>query len=173
MAKLSERVEEGYTIPEGYIWSHSDHLQYDEYRSAGWNDEQLKQEGLLIKVFTAKIGRHIVNSNIVGTLSQENTNMNNTLRTLNITLLDLSPELKGEKKVVFEKQNVRTEYNDDQTIQNILATGDVLSSLELHNENVRRKTLDSQYKGSAREVYLEDIDHIGDSRLKWEVVRVG
>jgi len=108
------------------------------------------------------------------TTKQETTNMTtNTLRTLNLTLLDLSPELKGEKKVVFEKANVRTEYTDEQTIQNLLATGDVLSALQLHNENLRVKTLDSQYKGSAREVFLEPIDHLGDSSLKWEVVRVG
>lgn len=110
------------------------------------------------------------------TIKQE-TNManitTNTLRTLNLTLLDLSPELKGENKVVYEKANVRTEYTDEQTIQNLLATGDVLSALQLHNENVRVKTLDSQYKGSAREVFLEPIDHLGDSSLKWEVVRVG
>lgn len=102
----------------------------------------------------------------------ENT-MTNTLRTLNLTLLDLSPELKGEDKVVYEKQGIRTEYTDDQTIQNLLATGDVLAALTLHNENVRVKTLDHQYKGSAREVFLEEIDHLGDNRLKWEVVRVG
>ena len=109
------------------------------------------------------------------TIKQETTmtNTTNTLRTLNLTLLDLSPELKGENKVVYEKANVRTEYTDEQTIQNLLATGDVLSALQLHNENVRVKTLDSQYKGSAREVFLEPIDHLGDSSLKWEVVRVG
>lgn len=100
-------------------------------------------------------------------------NTTNTLRTLNITLIDLSPELKGEKKVVYEQANVRTEYTDEQTIQNLLATGDVLSALQLHNEEVRSKTLDAQYKGSAREVFLEEIDHLGDSRLKWEVIRVG
>lgn len=110
---------------------------------------------------------------IKGTLDLGENTMTNTLRTLNITLLDLSPELKGEDKVVYEKQGIRTEYTDDQTIQNQLATGDVLSALTLHNENVRVKTLDNQYKGSAREVFLEAIDHLGDSRLKWEVVRVG
>ena len=108
------------------------------------------------------------------TIKQENTTMTtNTLRTLNLSLLDLSPELKGENKVVYEKANVRTEYTDEQTIQNLLATGDVLSALQLHNKNVRVKTLDSQYKGSAREVFLEPIDHLGDSSLRWEVVRVG
>ena len=103
---------------------------------------------------------------------QENTNMN-TFRTLNITLLDLSQELKGEKKVVFEKQNVRTEYSDEQTKMNLVAKGKVLKALEEHNENVRAKTLDHAYKGSAREVFLEPIDHLGDSRLQWEIVRVG
>lgn len=105
------------------------------------------------------------------TMAQFNTT--NSLRTLNLTLIDLSSELKGEKKVVYEQANVRTEYNDEQTIQNLLATGDVLSALQLHNEKVRTKTLDAQYKGSAREVFLEEIDHLGDSRLKWEVIRVG
>lgn len=100
-------------------------------------------------------------------------NTTNTLRTLNLTLIDLSSELKGEKKVVYEQANVRTEYTDEQTIQNLLATGDVLSALQLHNEKVRSKTLDAQYKGSAREVFLEEIDHLGDSRLRWEVIRVG
>ena len=105
--------------------------------------------------------------------TQENTNMNNTFRTLNITLIDLSQELKGEKKVVFEKQNVRTEYSDEQTKMNLVAKGKVLKALEDHNENVRAKTLDYAYKGSAREVFLEPIDHLGDSRLQWEIVRVG
>lgn len=104
---------------------------------------------------------------------QENTIMNNTFRTLNITLIDLSQELKGEKKVVFEKQNVRTEYSDEQTKMNLVAKGKVLKALEDHNENVRAKTLDHAYKGSAREVFLEPIDHLGDSRLQWEIVRVG
>ena len=99
--------------------------------------------------------------------------MNNTFRTLNITLIDLSQELKGEKKVVFEKQNVRTEYSDEQTKMNLVAKGKVLKALEDHNENVRAKTLDYAYKGSAREVFLEPIDHLGDSRLQWEIVRVG
>lgn len=108
-----------------------------------------------------------------GTFNLGENTMTNTLRTLNITLLDLSPELKGNDKVVYEKRGIRTEYSDDQTIQNLLATGDVLSALTLHNENIRVKTLDNQYKGSAREVFLEAIDHLGDNRLKWEVVRVG
>lgn len=119
-----------------------------------------------------------INYNTEPNIKQENKNMvhlntTNTLRTLNLTLIDLSSELKGEKKVVYEQANVRTEYTDEQTIQNLLATGDVLSALQLHNEKVRSKTLDAQYKGSAREVFLEGIDHLGDSRLKWEVIRVG
>jgi len=120
----------------------------------------------------AKLSERVeVNIDLTTNIKKENPM--NTLRTLNITLLDLSPELKGEKKVVFEKQNIRTEYSDEQTKMNLVASGDVLSALELHNENVRLKTLDSQYKGSAREVFLEAIDHLGDNRLKWEVVRVG
>ena len=148
LAKLSERVNH---CPQGDCGK----------QITGWNKPISIQE---------QFEQHYTKE----TIKQETTNMTtNTLRTLNLTLLDLSPELKGENKVVYEKANVRTEYTDEQTIQNLLATGDVLSALQLHNENVRVKTLDSQYKGSAREVFLEPIDHLGDSSLKWEVVRVG
>ena len=123
----------------------------------------------------AEAERRMITEDIISNFikAQENTNMNNTFRTLNITLIDLSQELKGEKKVVFEKQNVRTEYSDEQTKMNLVAKGEVLKALEEHNENVRAKTLDHAYKGSAREVFLEPIDHLGDSRLQWEIVRVG
>ena len=158
MAKLSTRVDENTLIRVDVENHEVREVKYDP------EDVDLYIGGQLVKDFR--------NFKITNT-KQENTNMNNTFRTLNITLIDLSQELKGEKKVVFEKQNVRTEYSDEQTKMNLVAKGKVLKALEDHNENVRAKTLDHAYKGSAREVFLEPIDHLGDSRLQWEIVRVG
>lgn len=172
MAKLSERVygvehypcEVKISPPQGYVIEAPKGYSYESLKNAGWSDQEMISYGYLV----------LDTDNTNTLIKQENTTMaTNTLRTLNLTLLDLSPELKGEDKVVYEKANVRTEYTDEQTIQNLLATGDVLSALKSHNEKVRTKTLDAQYKGSAREVFLEEIDHLGDSRLKWEVIRVG
>lgn len=156
-----------YSLPEGYRWDLKD-MSYYEYKMAAWSDKDLIELGYLTPHITKPEQIEELRTHTKG-----ETNMTNTLRTLNLTLLDLSPELKGDDKVVYEEQGIRTEYNDDQTIQNLLATGDVLSALEIHNDNIRVKTLDHQYKGSAREVFLEAIDHLGDNRLKWEVVRVG
>lgn len=175
MAKLSERVTPNIEVTVGAPPDHQQMFKsYAEYMRDQQGSDCLKTPNI-----DTTLGAPFKNFSDIylKTNEQENTmtqlNTTNSLRTLNLTLIDLSPELKGEDKVVYEQANVRTEYTDEQTIQNLLATGDVLSALQLHNKRVRSKTLDAQYKGSAREVFLDEIDHLGDSRLKWEVIRVG
>ena len=111
----------------------------------------------------------------VGT-TQQTTTLNNTgdtsMRTLNLTLLDQTSGLKAEQRVVYSKKEVLTEYSDEQTIQNILATGEVLATLKEHNEK-RLKIRDKAFKGAATAVFLEEIEHLGDPALKWQIVQVG
>ncbi len=110
--------------------------------------------------------------------SKQTTTLNNTgdtsmtLRTLNLTLLDQTAGLKAEQRVVYSKKEVLTEYSDEQTIQNILATGEVLATLKEHNEK-RLKIRDKAFKGAATAVFLEEIEHLGDPALKWQIVQVG
>lgn len=97
---------------------------------------------------------------------------NMTLRTLNLTLLDQTQGLKADERVVYSKKDVLTEYTNEQTIQNTLATGEVLKALEKHNEK-RLKTRDKAFKGAATTVFLEEIEHLGDPCLKWQIIQVG
>ena len=94
---------------------------------------------------------------------------NMTLRTINLTLVDNNPNLKGKDKIVFQKLNYVTEHNDDQSIQQILMTGRVSESLETHNY-LRSETIDKDIqRNTGRDVMLEDVE-IFD--LDWMVVRV-
>lgn len=97
------------------------------------------------------------------------TNMNTTLRTINLTLVDNNSNLKGEDKIVFQKLNYVTEHNDDQSIQQILMSGDVAKSLEQHNI-LRVDVVDKEIRrNTGRSVMLEEVE-IFD--LDWMVVRV-
>ena len=110
--------------------------------------------------------------------TQQSTTLNKTgetsmtLRTLNLTLLDQTVGLKAEDRVVFTKKEVLTEYTDEQTIQNTLATGEVLEALVKHNEQPL-KIRDKAFKGAATAVFLEEIEHLGDPALKWQIIQVG
>lgn len=97
---------------------------------------------------------------------------NMTLRTINLTLLDQTSGLKADQRVVYSKKEVLTEYSDEQTIQNILATGEVLANLKEHNEK-RLRIRDKAFKGAATAVFLEEIEHLGDPALKWQIIQVG
>lgn len=92
------------------------------------------------------------------------------LRTLNLTLIDNHPDLKGKEKIVFQTLNYVTEHNDDQTKQQILMSGDVAKALKSHNENrvcvVDRNIL----RNTGRDVFLEEVE-IFD--LEWSLVQVG
>lgn len=99
----------------------------------------------------------------------EGENKMKTLRTLNLTLVDNHPDLKAAEKIVFQQLNYVTEHTDDQTIQQVLMTGDVESALAKHNAK-RAKVVDkSILRNTGRDVFLDEVE-IWD--LSWQVVRV-
>ncbi len=92
-----------------------------------------------------------------------------TLRTLNLTLVDNNPNLKGADKIVYQELYHITEYDDEKTIQQILMSGDVADALEQHNE-LRSETIDKEIqRNTGRDIMLDDVQ-IFD--LDWMVVRV-
>lgn len=109
----------------------------------------------------------------VGTQTNTNilkgeTNMN-TLRTLNLTLVDNNINLKGASKIVFQSLNFVTEHNDERTIQQILMSGAVAEVLEAHNLK-RVKVVDKEIqRNTGRDVKLEEVEIFN---LDWQVVRV-
>lgn len=93
----------------------------------------------------------------------------NTLRTLNLTLVDNNENLKGAQKIVFQSLSFITEHSDEQTIQQILMTGDVKEALDKHNK-MRVNVIDKAIqRNTGRGVKLEEVE-IFD--LNWQVVRV-
>lgn len=99
--------------------------------------------------------------------------MTNTLRTVNVTLIDNNSNLKGEAKVVFQKKDIVTEYSDEDTKMNIIAEGEVAKALSKHNEGVRAKTVDRDIlRSTGRDVALDPIELLSDSRLSWSFVQV-
>lgn len=96
-------------------------------------------------------------------------NMNNTLRTLNLTLVDNNPNLKAAEKIVFQSLNYVTEHSDDRTIQQILMSGKVAAALVEHNEK-RIKVIDKQIqRNTGRDVMLEEVEIF---ELNWQVVQI-
>lgn len=96
------------------------------------------------------------------------TKMSN-LRTLNMTLVDNNPNLKAEKKIVFQALGVVTEHNNERTIQQILITGDVSNALDKHNK-MRTSTVDKEIlRNTGRDVMLEEVEIF---ELDWQVVQV-
>ena len=92
------------------------------------------------------------------------------IRTVNLTLVDNNPNLKGKAKIVYQELNYVTEHTDDRTIQQVLISGDVATALEKHNK-VREQTVDKEIlRNTGRDVMLEPVE-IFD--LQWQVVRVG
>jgi hypothetical protein len=93
-----------------------------------------------------------------------------TIRTVNLTLVDNNPNLKGKAKIVYQELNYVTEHSDDRTIQQVLISGDVATALDKHNK-VREQTVDKEIlRTTGRDVMLEPVE-IFD--LQWQVVRVG
>ena len=96
-----------------------------------------------------------------------------TISTVNITLIDTNNNVKGAKKVVFQKLNVVTEYNDEQTKMNVIATGDVMKELVRYNEKVRTVTVDKAIlRSTGNEVFLEPIELLSDSELEWSIIKI-
>lgn len=90
------------------------------------------------------------------------------LRTLNLTLVDNHPDLKAAEKIVFQQLNYVTEHTNDQTIQQVLMTGDVESALAKHNKK-RESVVDRQIlRNTGRDVFLEPVE-IWD--LEWIVIQ--
>lgn len=97
------------------------------------------------------------------------TNNTGTLKTLNLTLVDNNPNLKGKEKIVFQELNFITEHNDERTIQQILMSGEVAKALEVHNAK-RVKVVDKEIqRATGRDVKLEEVEIFN---LDWQVVRV-
>lgn len=91
------------------------------------------------------------------------------LRTLNLTLVDNNPNLKAKAKIVFQSLNYVTEHTNDQTIQQILMSGDVAKALDKHNSK-RTEVVDKEIlRNTGRDVMLEEVE-IFD--LEWQVVQV-
>lgn len=80
---------------------------------------------------------------------------------------------KGENKVVFQKMNYITEYSDNDTKMNIIATGEVAKALDVHNKDVLTKTVDKGIlRSTGREVMLEPIELLSDGQLTWNIIQV-
>lgn len=90
------------------------------------------------------------------------------LRTLNLTLVDNDTNLKGKQKIVFQQLGYVSEHTNDQTIQQILMSGDVATALEKHNK-VRAEVVDDAIlRNTGRDVFLKPVE-IWD--LEWQVVQ--
>lgn len=95
------------------------------------------------------------------------------LRTVNITLIDENPNLKGSKKVVYQEIGVVTEYNDQETKMNVIASGKVAKALQQHNTEVRAETIDKGIqRTTGRDVPLEPIELLSDGELTWSIIQV-
>lgn len=91
------------------------------------------------------------------------------LRTLNLTLVDNDTNLKGKQKIVFQQLGYVSEHTNDQTIQQILMSGDVATALEKHNK-VRAEVVDDAIlRNTGRDVFLKPVE-IWD--LEWTVVQM-
>ena len=104
-------------------------------------------------------------------IQQENTMTTNTLRELTITLVDNNTNLEDTQRVVFQKKGVRTSFTDQQAKEDIIATGEVMTALKKHNEEVRAKVVrEDILENTGREVKLKPIKLLSDSQLEWRII---
>lgn len=102
---------------------------------------------------------------------QENTMTTNTLREITLTLIDNNVNLEDAQRVVFQKKGVRTSFTDQQAKEDIIATGEVMTALKKHNEEVRAKVVrEDILENTGREVTLKPVKLLSDSQLQWRVV---
>lgn len=106
--------------------------------------------------------------NLQANTNKGDTNMG-TLRTLNLTLVDNHPDLKAAEKIVFQQLNYVTEHTNDQTIQQVLMTGDVESALDKHNAKRAKVVDDAILRNTGRDVFLKPVE-IWD--LQWKVIEI-
>ena len=118
---------------------------------------------------STRIETPIMNTNL--NIKQENIMTTNTLRELTITLVDNNPNLEDAQRVVFQKKGVRTSFTDQQAKEDIIATGEVMTALKLHNAEVRSKVIrEDILENTGREVALKPIKLLSDSQLEWRIV---
>lgn len=106
------------------------------------------------------------------TYKQQENNMNtNTLRELTLSLIDNNVNLEDAQRVVFQKKGVRTSFTDQQAKEDIIATGEVMNALKIHNEEVRAKVVrEDILENTGREVKLKPIKLLSDSQLEWRII---
>lgn len=103
--------------------------------------------------------------------TKENTMNTNTLREITLTLIDNNNNLEDAQRVVFQKKAVRTSFTDQQAKEDIIATGEVMAALKLHNTEVRSKVIrEDILENTGREVTLKPIKLLSDSQLEWRII---
>lgn len=120
---------------------------------------------------STRVGTEKLLSAYLGDTQQPNkgdTNMTK-LRTLNLTLVDNHPDLKAAEKIVFQQLNYVTEHTNDQTIQQVLMTGDVESALAKHNAKRAKVVDDAILRNTGRDVFLKPVE-IWD--LQWKIIEI-
>jgi len=157
MAALSTRVEEKTDITVDVENHEVRKVKYDP------EDVDLYIGGHLIRDFSVTEINTIV--------KQENTNMNNTLRELTVTLIDNNPNLEDDQRIVFKKKEFVTSASNEDVKLELIATGEVMPALTKHNKEVRATTVrEDLLESTGREVMLKPIKKLSDSQLEWRFV---
>tara|TARA_R100001594_G_scaffold103909_1_gene138577 strand:- start:1134 stop:1589 length:456 start_codon:yes stop_codon:yes gene_type:complete len=121
----------------------------------------------------AEADRRIITEDIISNFikAQENTNMNNTLRELTVTLIDNNPNLEDNQRIVFKKKEFITSASNEDVKLELIATGEVMPALNKHNKEVRATTIrEDILESTGREVMLKPIKKLSDSQLEWRFV---
>lgn len=144
-----DRVSVEYKVPDGYIWSGKDNTYYN-YRNAGWTDEQLIETWRVLPIKPKEnpiwTGMDLSRSTSLAEVElalnkqssninqQEEVNMSNARKVVNIKLLDNDQGLPVEYSLVAEFNGVVTEDDNETTIRQILMDEDVAGMVAQHNE---------------------------------------
>ena len=121
----------------------------------------------------AEADRRIITEDIISNFikAQENTNMNNTLRELTVTLIDNNPNLEDNQRIVFKKKEFVTSASNEDVKLELIATGEVMPALTKHNKEVRATTVrEDLLESTGREIMLKPIKKLSDSQLEWRFV---
>ena len=121
----------------------------------------------------AEADRRIITEDIISNFikAQENTNMNNTLRELTVTLIDNNVNLEDNQRIVFKKKEFATSASNEDVKLELIATGEVMPALTKHNKEVRATTVrEDLLESTGREVMLKPIKKLSDSQLEWRFV---
>ena len=108
---------------------------------------------------------------ILQNTTQENTNMTNTLRELTVTLIDNNINLEDDQRIVFKKKEFITSASDEDVKLELIATGEVMPALMVHNIEVRAATIrEDIQENTGREVMLKPVKKLSDPQLEWRFV---